>query len=157
MKSSAQVVVVGGGVVGTSVLYHLTKMGWSDVVLLERKQLTAGSTWHAAGGMHTLNGDPNVARLQQYTVNLYKEIEAESGQNCGIHLPGGIMLADTPERLDYLRLAEARGRYLGMHMEVISSARRGTPMRAASTRTASRTLTPSAPTTAAPRCTSTRG
>jgi dimethylglycine dehydrogenase len=101
-------------------LYHLTKAGWTDVVLVERKQLTAGSTWHAAGGMHTLNGDPNVARLQQYTVNLYKEIEKESGQNCGIHLPGGLMLADTPERLDFLRMAQARGRYLGMHMEMLS-------------------------------------
>jgi dimethylglycine dehydrogenase len=70
--------------------------------------------------MHTLNGDPNVARLQQYTVNLYKEIEKESGQNCGIHLPGGLMLADTPERLDFLRMAQARGRYLGMHMEMLS-------------------------------------
>lgn len=120
MKSSAQVVVIGGGVVGASVLYHLTKEGWSDVVLLERKELTAGSTWHAAGGMHTLNGDPNVARLQQYTVNLYKEIEKESGQNCGIHLPGGLQLADTPERLDWLRMAQARGRYLGMHMEMLS-------------------------------------
>lgn len=120
MKSSAQVVVVGGGVVGASVLYHLTKAGWTDVVLLERKQLTAGSTWHAAGGMHTLNGDPNVARLQQYTVNLYKEIEAESGQNCSIHLPGGLQLADTPERLDWLRMAQARGRYLGMNMEILS-------------------------------------
>ena len=76
-------------------------------MLLERKQLTAGSTWHAAGGMHTLNGDPNVARLQQYTVNLYREIEAESGQNCSIHLPGGLMLADTPERLDWLRMAQS--------------------------------------------------
>ena len=122
MKASAQVVVVGGGVVGASVLYHLTKAGWTDVVLLERKQLTAGSTWHAAGGMHTLNGDPNVARLQQYTVNLYREIEAESGQQCSIHLPGGLMLADTPERLDWLRMAQARGRYLGMHMDIISIA-----------------------------------
>lgn len=120
MKSSAQVVVIGGGVVGASVLYHLTKAGWSDVVLLEREQLTAGSTWHAAGGMHTLNGDPNVARLQQYTVNLYREIEAESGQSCGIHLPGGLQLADTPERLDWLRMAHARGRYLGMDTEIIS-------------------------------------
>ena len=120
MKSSAQVVVIGGGVVGASVLYHLTKEGWTDVVLVERKELTAGSTWHAAGGMHTLNGDPNVARLQQYTVNLYKEIEKESGQNCGTHLPGGLQLADTPERLDWLRMAQARGRYLGMHMEIIS-------------------------------------
>ena len=120
MKSSARVVVIGGGVVGASVLYHLTKAGWTDVVLVERKELTAGSTWHAAGGMHTLNGDPNVARLQQYTVNLYKEIEKESGQNCGIHLPGGIQLADTPERLDWLKMAHARGRYLGMKMEIIS-------------------------------------
>jgi dimethylglycine dehydrogenase len=120
MKSSARVVVVGGGVVGASVLYHLTKAGWTDVVLVERKELTAGSTWHAAGGMHTLNGDPNVARLQQYTVNLYKEIEAESGQNCGIHLPGGLQLADTPERLDWLKMAMARGRYLGMKMEMLS-------------------------------------
>ena len=120
MKSSAQVVVIGGGVVGASVLYHLTKAGWTDVVLVERNKLTSGSTWHAAGGMHTLNGDPNVARLQQYTVNLYKEIEAESGQHCGIHLPGGIQLADTPERLDWLRMAQARGTYLGMHMEIIS-------------------------------------
>ena len=63
MKQHTQVVVIGGGVVGASVLYHLTKAGWTDVMLLERRELTAGSTWHAAGGMHTLNGDPNVARL----------------------------------------------------------------------------------------------
>jgi dimethylglycine dehydrogenase len=120
MRTSARVVVIGGGVVGASVLYHLTKAGWTDVVLLERRELTHGSTWHAAGGMHTLNGDPNVAKLQQYTVNLYKDIEAESGQNCSIHLPGGIMLADTPERLDWLKMAQARGRYLGMGLEMIS-------------------------------------
>ena len=95
MKRHAQVVVIGGGVVGASVLYHLTKAGWTDVMLLERRELTAGSTWHAAGGMHTLNGDPNVARLQQYTIQLYEEIERVSGQDCSIHLPGGLMLADT--------------------------------------------------------------
>lgn len=75
MKTETRVVVIGGGVVGASVLYHLTKVGWTDVMLLERRELTAGSTWHAAGGMHTLNGDPNVARLQQYTIQLYEEIE----------------------------------------------------------------------------------
>lgn len=75
MRNTARVVVIGGGVVGASVLYHLTKKGWRDVVLLERLELTAGSTWHAAGGMHTINGDPNVAKLQQYTIKLYKEIE----------------------------------------------------------------------------------
>ena len=74
------------------------------MVLLERDELTSGSTWHAAGGMHTLNSDPNVAKLQDYTIRLYQEIEAISGQSCGIHLVGGLMLAGTPERLDSSRL-----------------------------------------------------
>ncbi|HEX7471460.1 MAG TPA: FAD-dependent oxidoreductase [Candidatus Limnocylindrales bacterium] len=120
MKSSAQVVVIGGGVVGASVLYHLTKAGWTDVMLLERRELSSGSTWHAAGGMHTLNGDPNVSKLQQYTIQLYEEIERVSGQDCSIHLPGGLMLADTEVRMDFLRMAQARGRYLGMDLELIS-------------------------------------
>lgn len=122
MKTQAQVVVIGGGVVGASVLYHLTKAGWNDVVLLERHELTAGSTWHSAGGMHTLNGDPNVAKLQQYTIELYKEIEEISGQDCGIHITGGVMLADNQERLDWLKMSHARGRYLGMDTELISVA-----------------------------------
>ncbi|MGH9134782.1 MAG: NAD(P)/FAD-dependent oxidoreductase, partial [Ilumatobacteraceae bacterium] len=120
MKSSTQVAVIGGGVVGASVLYHLTKAGWTDVVLIERKELTSGSTWHAAGGMHTLNGDPNVSKLQQYTIELYRDIEAQSGQSCSIHLPGGLMLANDRERLDWLRMAQARGRYLGMELEIIT-------------------------------------
>jgi len=120
MKSHAKVVVVGGGVVGASVLYHLTKAGWKDVLLIERAELTSGSTWHAAGGMHTVNGDPNVAKLQQYTIKLYEEIERISGQSCGVHITGGIMLAGTPERVDWLKMAKARGRYLGMDLELIS-------------------------------------
>jgi dimethylglycine dehydrogenase len=120
MKSHVQVAVIGGGVVGCSVLYHLTKAGWKDVALLERDELTSGSTWHAAGGMHTINLDPNVAKLQQYTINLYKEIEAISGQSCGVHITGGVMLAGTPERLDWLRQVQARGRYLGMQTEFVS-------------------------------------
>ena len=122
MKSSAKAVIIGGGVVGCSVLYHLTKAGWTDVVLIERAELTAGSTWHAAGGFHTLNGDPNVAKLQQYTVELYKEIEEISGVSCGLHLTGGVMLAGTEDRLDWLKMAHAKGRYLGMHTEIISAA-----------------------------------
>ncbi len=122
MKSHAQAVVVGGGVVGCSVLYHLTKAGWKDVVLLERDQLTCGSTWHAAGGFHALNGDPNVAKLQAYTVGLYKELEEISGETCGLHLTGGVALADTPERLEWLKMSHARGRYLGMETEMISVA-----------------------------------
>ena len=95
MKSHTRVAVIGGGVVGCSVLYHLTKAGWKDVVLLERDQLTCGSTWHAAGGFHTLNGDPNVAKLQGYTIGLYDELERISGQSCGLHRSGGLLLAES--------------------------------------------------------------
>ena len=121
MKEKAEVVVIGGGVVGCSVLYHLTKAGCTDVVLLERKELTAGSTWHAAGGMHTLNGDPNVAALQRYTIKLYEELEELTGVDCGIHLTGELMLADNEDRLDWLKMAHARGRYMGMETEIIST------------------------------------
>jgi len=120
MKSHTKVVVIGGGVVGCSVLYHLAKAGWTDIMLIERSELTSGSTWHAAGGFHTLNGDPNVAKLQAYTIGLYKELEEVSGQSCGLHLVGGFMMADTPERMDFLRLAHAKGRYLGMDTELVT-------------------------------------
>lgn len=120
MKTQAQVVVIGGGVVGCSVLYHLTKAGWKDVVLVERDQLTSGSTWHAAGGFHTLNGDPNVAKLQGYTIGLYDELEKISGQSCGLHRSGGLLLADTPERMEWLKMAHARARYLGLETELLT-------------------------------------
>ncbi len=120
MKSHVKAVVIGGGVVGCSVLFHLAKAGWKDVMLIERSELTSGSSWHAAGGFHTLNGDPNVAKLQAYTVQLYREIEELSGQQIGLHLTGGVMLADTKERMDFLRLAHAKGRYLGMDTELIT-------------------------------------
>src|SRR5256884_9240335 len=95
VKSDARVVVIGGGVVGVSVLYHLTKAGWKDVLLLERGELTCASTWYAAGGMHTLNGGPDAAPLQQYTINLYKELEGMSVQSCGLPMSGGTMLRGT--------------------------------------------------------------
>jgi dimethylglycine dehydrogenase len=120
MKSHVKAVVIGGGVVGCSVLFHLAKAGWKDVMLIERSELTSGSSWHAAGGFHTLNGDPNVAKLQAYTVQLYREIEELSGQSIGLHLTGGVMMADTKERMDFLRLAHAKGRYLGMDTELIT-------------------------------------
>jgi dimethylglycine dehydrogenase len=120
MKSHVKAVVIGGGVVGCSVLYHLARAGWTDIMLIERSELTSGSSWHAAGGFHTLNGDPNVAKLQAYTVRLYQELEEVSGQSCSLHLTGGVMLADTPERMDFLRLAHAKGRYLGMDTELIT-------------------------------------
>ena len=122
MTRQYRAVVIGGGVVGCSVLYHLARAGWTDVLLVERSELTSGSTWHAAGGFHTLNGDPNVARLQAYTISLYRELEELTGMNCGLHLVGGVMMADSPERMDFLRMAHARGRCLGMETELITPA-----------------------------------
>lgn len=120
MKSHARVVVIGGGVVGCSVLYHLTKFGWTDVVLVERSELTSGSTWHAAGGMHTINGDPNVAKLQKYTVELYKEIQDYSGQDIGLHMTSGMMLASTKDRFDWMKSILAKGRYMGLDAHLLT-------------------------------------
>jgi len=103
MKSHYRVVVIGGGVVGASVLYHLAKFGWTDVVMLERRRLASGSSWHAAGGIHALNADPNMAALQAYTIDLLSEIEKESGQNIGLHMTGVLTLAGTPERWEWLQ------------------------------------------------------
>jgi dimethylglycine dehydrogenase len=114
VKSHYRVVVIGGGIVGTSILYHLTRRGWSDIALIERAELTAGSTWHAAAGFHALNDDPNVAALQSYTINLYKEIEAESGQSVGMHMPGGYSLATTPARWEWLKAECAVYQTLGI-------------------------------------------
>jgi dimethylglycine dehydrogenase len=122
MKESTRAVVIGGGVVGASVLYHLAKIGWSDVLLLEKSELTSGSTWHAAGGMHTFNGEANISLLQKYTIDLYREIEAASGQSCGLHPNGGLMLAATAGELDSLKLICSRARYLGMQTEMITLA-----------------------------------
>ena len=117
MKQHVQVAVIGGGVVGCSVLYHLTKLGLSDVVLIERSELTSGSTWHAAGGMHTMNNDPVVSKLQKYTIDLYKEIEELSEVDCGVHRSGGFMLAEDEARLDVLKNLRGMGKYMGIELE----------------------------------------
>ncbi|UWR69895.1 FAD-dependent oxidoreductase [Phaeobacter inhibens] len=120
MKTTTRVAVIGGGVVGCSVLYHLTKLGWSDVMLLERSELTSGSTWHAAGGFHTLNGDTNMAALQGYTIKLYKELEEITGMSCGLHHVGGVTLAETQERFDMLKAERAKHRFMGLETEIVS-------------------------------------
>ncbi|WP_434622834.1 GcvT family protein [Tabrizicola sp. M-4] len=120
MKSHAQAVVIGGGLVGCSILYHLTKLGWTDVVLLERSELTSGSTWHAAANIHGLHDSTNISRLQHYTMGLYKELEAETGQGCGIFQPGSLYLAQTEEREHQLRLQAAKARYYGMNFHEVT-------------------------------------
>ncbi|MEO9338846.1 FAD-dependent oxidoreductase [Mesorhizobium sp. SB112] len=103
MKSHYKVVVIGGGVIGASVLYHLAKLGWTDTLLIERNVLTSGSSWHAAGGFHAFNGNPNLATLQAYTIDLLSEIEKESGVNIGMHNTGGIAYACNMDRWDALQ------------------------------------------------------
>ncbi|MEM7424028.1 MAG: FAD-dependent oxidoreductase, partial [Pseudomonadota bacterium] len=119
MRTHARVVVIGGGVVGCSVLYHLTRAGWTDVCLIERSELTSGSTWHAAGGFHTLNADTNMAALQGYTIRLYRELEHLTGMSCGLHHVGGITIATDHDRLDFLVAERAKHRYMGLDTEII--------------------------------------
>ncbi|WP_146345321.1 GcvT family protein [Phaeobacter marinintestinus] len=120
MRTHAQAVVIGGGVIGCSILYHLTKLGWSDVVLLERDELTSGSTWHAAANIHGLHDSTNISRIQHYTMNLYKELEAETGQGCGVFQSGSLYLAQTEAREHQLRLQASKAKLYGMNFYEIT-------------------------------------
>ena len=120
LPSHAKVVIIGGGVVGCSILFHLAKFGWKDSVLLDRDELTSGSSWHAAGQIHTISSDPNISRLQSYTINLYKEIEALSGHSVGLNLTGGFYLASNKTWYDYLKRERSKARYMGLEQEFIS-------------------------------------
>ena len=122
MKTHAQAVVIGGGLIGCSILYHLAKLGWRDVVLLERDELTSGSTWHAAAGIHGLHDSTNISRLQHYTMTLYKELEKETGQGCGVFQPGSLYLAQTEAREQQLRLQAAKARRYGMNFHDVTRA-----------------------------------
>jgi len=120
MESHTRVVIIGGGVVGCSILFHLARFGWKDTVLLERNELTSGSSWHAAGQIHTISSDPNISRLQGYTINLYKELEELSGQSVGMHATGGFYAASNKGWYDYLKRERSKARYMGLDQEFIS-------------------------------------
>lgn len=121
MNSHYQVIVIGGGVVGASVLYHLTQRAVHDVLLVERSELTSGSTWHAAAGFHALNSDPNIAALQSYTIKLYEKIEKESGQSVGMHMTGGYVIATTLQRWEWLKAEWARQQTLGIDARLVTA------------------------------------
>jgi dimethylglycine dehydrogenase len=103
MTEGYRVVVIGGGIVGCSVAYHLALRGLTDVAVIERDELTVGSTWHAAGGFHAINADTTIAALQKYTIGMYEQVERESGRSVGMHMSGGLELAGTPERWRMLK------------------------------------------------------
>ena len=119
MRTQARVVIVGGGVVGCSLAYHLVRLGWRDIVLLEKNELTAGSTWHAAGLCTQFNASLSVTRLLMYSVELYQRLEAETGQRVDFHEVGSVRLATVPERLDQYRHARAKARVLDLPFELI--------------------------------------
>jgi dimethylglycine dehydrogenase len=120
LKAHAQAVVIGGGLIGCSILYHLTKLGWTEVVLLERDELTSGSTWHAAAGIHGLHDHNNISKLQYYTMRLYRELEKETGQGCGIFQPGALYLAQTADREHQLRMQAAKAKYFQVEFHELS-------------------------------------
>ena len=119
MKTSARVVVIGGGVCGVSALYHLAKKGWTDVVLLERTELTAGSTWHAAGLLPLFNMSYSVGQLHQYSVNLYQELEEETGQAVSFHQTGNLRLARNRDRMDEYRNYQCTAETIGVDCHLI--------------------------------------
>ncbi len=122
LPSHARAVVIGGGLVGCSILYHLAKLGWTDCILLERDELTSGSTWHAAANLHGLHDNNNISKLQYYTMRLYKELEAETGQSCGVYQPGSLYLAQTKDREHQLRIQAAKAKYFGVEFYELSRA-----------------------------------
>jgi 4-methylaminobutanoate oxidase (formaldehyde-forming) len=120
MKDSAQVVIIGGGIIGCSTAYHLAKMGWQDVVLIEKDELTSGSTWHAAGLVGQLRSDRNLTRMLQYSVDLYGQLEEETGQNTGWKKTGCLHLASTAERMLELKRGATTARSFGLEMHIIT-------------------------------------
>ena len=120
MRKQARAVVIGGGVVGASALYHLAKLGWNDAVLLERTELTAGSTWHAAGLLPLFNMSYSVGQLHQYSVELYKTLEKETGQNVGFHPNGNLRLACNNDRMDEYRNYQCTAETIGVECHLIS-------------------------------------
>ncbi len=121
IPSHAQVVIIGGGIIGCSTAYHLAKLGWTDVVLLERKQLTCGTTWHAAGLVGQLRATSNLTRLARYTADLFTTLEEETGQATGFKQNGSLSIADNEERFEELKRGASMARFCGLDVEVISA------------------------------------
>ena len=119
MKSHARVVIIGGGMMGVGLLYHLAEAGWDDCVLVEKAELTSGSTWHAAGQCPNFTVDYNIAKMQHYSNKLYPELEKMTGQATGWHGVGGIRFATTKEELDNFRIVEGIAKNIGFRMQII--------------------------------------
>ena len=123
MKNKTDVLIIGGGIAGVSTLYHLTKLGWSDVMLTEKLELTSGSTWHAAGNLPHFSNSYNIMKLQQYSIALYARLQEETGQPVDHHPTGAVRLAHTQERMDEFQRVAAMGELAGLDLEIIDNDR----------------------------------
>src|SRR5262245_23206534 len=122
LPSQARAVIIGGGIIGCSTAYHLAKLGWKDVVLIERNKLTSGSTWHAAGLVGQLRTSANITQLLKYSVELYDRIEQETGQATGWKRNGGLWLACNSERLTEIKRQATTAHSFGLEMHLLSAA-----------------------------------
>ena len=120
MKTQARVVIIGGGISGCSLLYHLTKLGWTDVALVEKNELTSGSTWLAAGNVVQWTPNRCNTKLHQYSIKLYQELEAETGQETGWRTTGSLRLATTSDRMDEYRHVLSKDHALGIDCNLVS-------------------------------------
>ncbi len=120
MKQQARVVVIGGGIVGVSILYHLTRAGWNDVVLCERNELTSGSTWHAAGLLPLYHPGYSIGRINKYSVDFYQTLEAETGQAVSFHRTGNLRIASSKDRMDEYKAYCDTANTSGVPFEIVS-------------------------------------
>src|SRR5690606_23812048 len=123
MQSHAKVVIIGGGMMGVGLAYHLAEAGWKDVLLIEKGELTSGSTWHAAGQCPSFIGDYNMAKIHHYSNTLYPKLEAITGQYVSWHGSGGLRIATTQEEVDWFRYVEGFAPNIGFHLETVSPER----------------------------------
>ncbi len=120
MKDLARVVIIGGGITGCSIAYHLTEMGWRDVILLDKGELTSGATFHAAGLVGQLRSSVNITKMLKYSVDLYSRLEEKTGQHTGWSPVGGLRIASSRDRLEELRRSAAMAKSFGLPMELIT-------------------------------------
>ncbi len=122
MKDTARVVIIGGGIAGCSLAYHLTEMGWTDIVLVDKGELTSGATWHAAGIVTVFHTSPSLMRMRKYSMDLYKKLQADGGEQIGWRTTGSLRVASTPEHFLFLKRQVSQGKAIGLDLEIISPA-----------------------------------
>ncbi|MCL5952765.1 MAG: FAD-binding oxidoreductase, partial [Chloroflexi bacterium] len=120
MQNQARIVIIGGGIAGCSLAYHLTQMGWTDIALVDKGELTSGSTWHAAGIVTVFHTAPSLMRMRKYSMDLYKRLQADGGEQVGWRTVGSLRIASTPDHFKFLQRQVSQGKAIGLDLEIIS-------------------------------------